>query len=237
MRAAKRERRFGDVERTRERLATIDRVAHRPGTTRRMVERVRAGPSLRAARPAAQARLRARRRPHARPRHRRERGDVRHRRSPALPSAGVHRSRRTATHHIYFGRVVDGKEFVGNSCAVSTLSRPHARLEDDGSARRRSAGSAPRDRRRRGRARNRDRRAERESVAAVRRAPGDRSLLHRRRGSRARTARASSCCRTATGSRSTPARATSLGKTMDIGPAKYTIIGVAPRGFRGRRRW
>ena len=54
------ERRFGDVQRTRERLATIDRARVGQRAPRRMVERVRAGPSLRAARAATQARLRAR---------------------------------------------------------------------------------------------------------------------------------------------------------------------------------
>ena len=72
-RAAKAERRFGDVRATRERLASIDRVARRPRAARRVVERIRAGLSLRAARPSAQARVRHRGHRDARPRHRRER--------------------------------------------------------------------------------------------------------------------------------------------------------------------
>ena len=88
------ERRFGDVQRTRERLATIDRA--RVGRERRAEwwSAFAPGSSLRAARAAAQARLRRVGDRHARPRHRRQRDDVRHRRPAALPAAGAYSSRR-----------------------------------------------------------------------------------------------------------------------------------------------
>ena len=121
------ERRFGDVERTRERLATIDRVARRPGTTRRMVERVRAGSSLRVARPAAQAGLRARRHPHARSRHRRQRDDVRHRRPPALPPAGVSSIAPERAHRVYFGAIVRRQgDRRQQRCSIDAISTSRA---------------------------------------------------------------------------------------------------------------
>jgi hypothetical protein len=54
------ERRFGDIPRTRQRLAEIDRARIDQQRARRMVERLRAGSALRDARPSAQAWLRRR---------------------------------------------------------------------------------------------------------------------------------------------------------------------------------
>ena len=64
-------------------------------------------------------------------------------------------------HRIYFGRVVDGKEFVGNSTQYQRFLDLTRRFEVDGVLAA-YARSPPRGRRRRGRARSRHRRAERE---------------------------------------------------------------------------
>ena len=83
------DRRFGDVERTRERLVAIDR--QRVASERRADwwGGLPAGSPLRAARAAPETGLHGRGRAHARPRHRRQRDDVRHRRPAAVPAAGL----------------------------------------------------------------------------------------------------------------------------------------------------
>ena len=114
------ERRFGDVQRTRERLATIDRS--RVGRERRAEwwSAFAQDFQLRAARTAAQAGLRARGDRHARTRHRRQRDDVRHRRSPALSS--------TALSHRAGPRVApllrhDGSRQGGRACSYTGYRR------------------------------------------------------------------------------------------------------------------
>ena len=88
------ERRFGDVQRTRARLEKIDRA--QLDNERRAEWWGAFAQDLRYAhsRPSAQTGLRPGRHRHARVGHRRERDDVRHRRSPAVsPTCLSHRSR------------------------------------------------------------------------------------------------------------------------------------------------
>ena len=209
----------------------------RPGTTRRVVERVRAGSSLRAARAAPQTRLRRRASiAHARTRHRRERDDVRHRRSPALPSAGVPRRRRIACTKVYLARMIGRERVRRTGAALSTVSRlrrrdrgrwtssPRTRSDAWPSARanpRASCTSARRPRRS-GSCSMRSRSSgasSRPKKTAIRGAANVVVLAHRFWQSRVRRP-----------------RATSSAKRSTIGPSVYTIIGVAPRRLPGGRR-
>ena len=131
---------------------------------------------------------------------------------------------------LYFARVNDGKEFFGSETQYQRfldINESAKTLETTAAyAPRRFAvgtGTETQDVAVGG--------ATREHVVAVRRETGDRAILHGRRRPTAERHEGRGPVLLRTGNRSTPAREACSGKPLKIGPSTYTIIGVAPAGF------
>ena len=200
------------------------------GAARRVVERVRAGFPLRAARTATQAVVRGRRDPHARTRHRRQRDDVRHRRPAALPAAAFLVApgarvadlpaartieERRSRSYIGYRRYLDLRE---GTTSFDAMTPYYANKWPSARAKRRTEMSVGVSGRR--------------PLEDVRRQAGDRPVLQSEEdippdGTQV-VVFSYAFWQTEFGGRKDV-----LGTMLDIGPAKYTIIGVAPDGFTG----